>query len=428
MKKIISFLIAAVMLISCLVIPASATEVGEVIGHSLATDINAYIDGHLIRSYNVNNRMAVVAEDLRAYGFWVIWYQEERELRITRPVIDNKVQYPYKYPQAEKTVLTQEIGTYVHDILYTDIKTYVNGREVEGFNINGETLIYFSELAEFGSVKYTDYDRTSRFTTDNDLVISLLEKEQEVYSGPWSFTRVVKNTSKTRFYGQLSADIKRLGYNSDGKGRASISFYYDVPDGITVTVTEETVSVSIYPAQFEDDEEFEESEFWAACEILFEMGIPDVSVSEDRTNTDEMRAAYAEIFGCSVNGRPVTGNLWIGRGNGHVDFNFDFTDGTKFLNGDVLNVYIGKKRYTYGDSDRALILIPADDATPEQLKSFFAKQGLPTDYNFEVMNLYVLGINSSYKEEEIAALINDLEQSGLFIIVNKSTFIQEPAE
>ena len=42
------------------------------------------------------------------------------------------------------------------------------------------------------------------------------------------------------------------------------------------------------------------------------------------------------------NGRPVTGVLWWGQGNGHVDLNFDFDGGQILADGDVLEIRMGE--------------------------------------------------------------------------------------
>ena len=54
----------AAVLAAGMVVPTGAAKVGTIIGHALHTNIVAQINGHALRSYNVNDRTAVVAEDL----------------------------------------------------------------------------------------------------------------------------------------------------------------------------------------------------------------------------------------------------------------------------------------------------------------------------------------------------------------------------
>ena len=77
MKRILTFAISAILLCA-LTVSALAVPIGTVVNHTLYTDIVALIDDHPIRSYNVDNRMVVVAEDLRGYGFYAIWHAEDK--------------------------------------------------------------------------------------------------------------------------------------------------------------------------------------------------------------------------------------------------------------------------------------------------------------------------------------------------------------
>lgn len=49
----------------------------DVIGEALNTDITAYVDDVPIRSYNIDGWTGIVAEDLREYGFDVVWFEDE---------------------------------------------------------------------------------------------------------------------------------------------------------------------------------------------------------------------------------------------------------------------------------------------------------------------------------------------------------------
>lgn len=41
-----------------------------------------------------------------------------------------------------------QVGDKIGDVLYTDIKTFINGEEVECFNINGKTAVYVNEFGK----------------------------------------------------------------------------------------------------------------------------------------------------------------------------------------------------------------------------------------------------------------------------------------
>ena len=85
MKRFIGAALSAALALT-LAVPAAAEEnkIGDVVGHTYYTDITAQIDGHPLPSYNIGGETAVVAEDLREYGFSVVWDGEARTLTVER--------------------------------------------------------------------------------------------------------------------------------------------------------------------------------------------------------------------------------------------------------------------------------------------------------------------------------------------------------
>lgn len=159
MKKIITLCMTLSLLIGA-TIPAQMANVGDVIGTTRYTDIVASINDYNIASFNFNDYTAVVAEDLANYGFLVNWEPTERALYISRHLGNNKVNSTYIAPAISKS----QIGKPAFNVLYSDIKTYINGQLVTSYNINGKTIIYFDDLSIFGDVSY--YDSIRRLDLD----------------------------------------------------------------------------------------------------------------------------------------------------------------------------------------------------------------------------------------------------------------------
>lgn len=132
----------------------TTVNASNVVGKTVYTDIIASINDYIIESYNINGYTGVVAEDLRNYGFNVEWKPEEFALYITR-ANTNVVQSTYIAPKIPKS----KIGTKASDLYRTDVKTYINGNLVTGYNINGKTIVHFDDLGVFGEI---NYDNTSR--------------------------------------------------------------------------------------------------------------------------------------------------------------------------------------------------------------------------------------------------------------------------
>lgn len=97
MKRLFTAALSAALLLS-LALPSSAAGTGRAVDWALYTDITAQINGHPLRSYNVNGSTAVVAEDLRGYGFQVLWDAEDRTLSVERAAGQHRAALPSRRP------------------------------------------------------------------------------------------------------------------------------------------------------------------------------------------------------------------------------------------------------------------------------------------------------------------------------------------
>ena len=147
MKMIRHYTFCAILIAICalLTVSALANQTLRIVDYVLESDIRAFIDGYEIPSYNISNRLGIVAEDLRGYGFDVVWNAEERSLRITQ---NGK---GVTSPVAETDTKLKKSSIPVYS---TNIVTYVNGEVVDSYNIGGYTIIYLRELERFGSCLY----------------------------------------------------------------------------------------------------------------------------------------------------------------------------------------------------------------------------------------------------------------------------------
>lgn len=151
MKKIISFLLACVWsMISLTPVFAQRTAV--------KSDIKAYIDYTPIRSYNIDGYTYVIAEELRNYGFDVIWNNDERTLKINRKELTTPI-YTKELFDADSDPVSSSYLIYP-----TDIKTYLNSIEANSFNIGGQTVIQIDELSKFGNFEWDAENREVKVT------------------------------------------------------------------------------------------------------------------------------------------------------------------------------------------------------------------------------------------------------------------------
>lgn len=156
----------AVMLLACCFVIwdsrylAEASSVGERVGEVVSTDIAAYVNGKLVHSMNIAGETAIAAEDLRERGFEVSWSPMERTLRI-----DPKAEgiQATEVPTLSKNSEVLPIGTHLKDVLYTDIQAYYGDTPLRSFNIDGQTAIILNDLDAFGTVVWSELERTIRF-------------------------------------------------------------------------------------------------------------------------------------------------------------------------------------------------------------------------------------------------------------------------
>jgi len=448
MKKTISAL-CALLLCLCCALPAQAYAL-KVVDHALYTDIVAKIDGHPIRSYNIRGYTAVVAEDLRGYGFWVLWNAADRTLRISRALKDGEPETPTSWPVCETAPLTHRIGARAKPVYATDIVTSAAGSRIESFNINGETLVWIDDLAPFGSVVWHPEEREITLTLGDPVQLALapliadLEawraaggsgSSYETYpcqTGTLLVTRhtgtphgssvrmlfVRKNGDRVSINDLLPAwplgsasylspsEIAfdepghRLSFltpvletsNGDVRGLGVCKCTMDVlngtllsleplSDGLTdwgltlsaagdaelgqsllltvkrsgaeVTAVGRTfpgsaldVSLDAYGVRIAHyaalwDGAFEASAYHAAYEALAALGLPDITLGGGRMNTAEQRAAAARYVRLTLNGTPVSGDLFWSQGNNHRDLYFAPDSPLALRDGDTLALSVG---------------------------------------------------------------------------------------
>lgn len=172
MKK---FLLTAA-LIALMQCPAAAAEhkIGDVLGDIYSTDIITLLDNVPIPSYNLGGRTVIVLEDLEQYGFKVSYDDSRRRLDV---MTDAK---PSSYNTPEVT--RGRVGTISGHYLYTDIKAYVNGIQVDSYNIGGRTCAVVEDLGELRD-KYNEEAGWS----DYNFVHSYNDSERTLYLYSYRF-------------------------------------------------------------------------------------------------------------------------------------------------------------------------------------------------------------------------------------------------
>lgn len=237
MKKFFVLVLTLVMLVSSLAVVSEA-RVGDVIGSALHTDIVVYINNYSIPSYAVNGQSVVVAEDLRNFGFDVVWNEYARSLSISRNSDYNV--YPMHVDKSHG------VGEWYTSILATDISVWAGDRRLTSYAMNGYTMIPAEELTMFGSVTWVPEERALKIWVDNlDSLSSNQVVSRRYYTGSYTpdFGWVTQSLcvewdddaygNKSRYYYAEDAQIKQYinyitqhGWTFDKSEQGSDGIWY----------------------------------------------------------------------------------------------------------------------------------------------------------------------------------------------------------
>ncbi len=185
MKKFISIVMILVLSLSCCFCTMASAKNGDVIGKALHSDIVAYINHYAIPSYIVNDRVVVIAEDLKNFGFNVMWDSNTRTLNIYRNT--SKSVYKMNFNKEGKP------GTVYKDVLETDIKVYADRALITSYNIDGKTMIPLEELTMFGSFAWVPEIRALKMWIEDGLQIN--SSMQNIHQFGYTNTQTVNASS-----------------------------------------------------------------------------------------------------------------------------------------------------------------------------------------------------------------------------------------
>ena len=160
---------AAIIFLLCLIFSSAAgAAVGDVAGKIYCTDIVTYIYHSPIISYNIGGRTVIDAEALNwHYGFDVYWYEGDRTLKIT----DKGGSFNSLQAMNGELIESKDemVGCVRGNYFETDIKAYLNGNEIESYNIGGRTFIVAESMRDFGyNADWNEEKRTLTITKPAD--------------------------------------------------------------------------------------------------------------------------------------------------------------------------------------------------------------------------------------------------------------------
>ena len=157
MKKVLVALVLVLLIVPTVAFAAT----GDVAGKIYSTDILTFVNGKAVDGYNIGGKTAVIVEDLDGIyrGFFHTYDDETRTLMVDAYWHKNFGSTEFDVVDDSKR---GQVGEILGDIYETDIKVFVNGSEVTGYNIGGKTAVCVEDLgtveenpnSEFGYSKY----------------------------------------------------------------------------------------------------------------------------------------------------------------------------------------------------------------------------------------------------------------------------------
>ncbi|MCI8537544.1 MAG: hypothetical protein HFF18_02640 [Oscillospiraceae bacterium] len=290
----------AVSIIPCLGVPP--VPIGTVVDHVLYTDITADIDGQLVPTYCITGKTVVAAEDLLDYGFDVVWDNGSRTLEISLNTDGKEITADYN---VEENI--HPIGAVAGDVLSTDIVTGVRdywGRyyDIPSWNIGNKTVVDMDDLAKAFAYDYS-WDQGNRR-------LSLYSKR---YTG-WGTVNLSAPEQAERLTRGFTVKAVR---GEDGTFQVEGEGCWGAVDNLSVSAT--GLSFVLYQRVYEYD----------GCLSGLEKNAT-VAPWAGKTwenkleNTRELQAEVDKFIRVYVDGDQKKGEIWLGKGNGHQDYEFKF--------------------------------------------------------------------------------------------------------
>ena len=128
---------------------------GQIIGGVVYTDITAYINGNAIPSNSINNYTYIAVEDLKGYGFDVVWDESARIFEVERDKDS-------AFNPLESETLTESPGAFRCNYYATDIQTVIAGGGFNCYDVNGRIVIRIDALKQFGTLTWDSAARELR--------------------------------------------------------------------------------------------------------------------------------------------------------------------------------------------------------------------------------------------------------------------------
>ncbi len=150
MKRLTAVSAAAVIALCSLSAFAAS---GDIAGQYYSTDIRTCLNDAEINAVNIGGRTLIRVRDMENYSFMVSWEEETHSAYVSSMNVPVTGSY-------EPTTADYPVGTVLGNYYETDIVTYLDGRQIPSYNIDGRMYIPAEDMRDYGYI--VDWDETDR--------------------------------------------------------------------------------------------------------------------------------------------------------------------------------------------------------------------------------------------------------------------------
>jgi len=187
-KWLIVILAAAIwmMPMSAQAITMSELKSGVVLGQAAKSVSKFFVNGVQVPAMTFNGKLIVFTKDLKNFGFSTTWNKEQRDIVVRRDLSRNE------FTKMKDTTSAKPVN-----VLYTNIKVYLDNRIVPAFYVDNATAIYAEDLFRYGSISYDTKAKEQRLTLSKypgkDLPIGMRVSEAD-------YSIHISNYSGTKYH------------------------------------------------------------------------------------------------------------------------------------------------------------------------------------------------------------------------------------
>ena len=294
-------------------------EVGDVVGHSVFTNVKTFINGAEIQSYAINDKIFIAVEDLADYYFIVEWDEDANIYNIERDL-------EYVETDIPSVIETGKAGDNHLPILFTDIKVYFEGYFIRSYNLDGKVVIFVDDLAAFTGADYSWNGETKELTIDAIPYFIVDPLYQWAFSTGDAYVNTRTNSINRSFMykfknktvgDEIKFNIVR--HTGDYGGVANVAI---TGSHISFTINEDVKTAAAY---------------WEAVTA----GINVLNGARIEEDTHERRIELFETFKIFINEEVAGGELEVTEANGSTVYSFRLDVPMELADIDTVQIQVG---------------------------------------------------------------------------------------